>query len=46
VELLDDLGVGDTVEEHFVYLVADFFWEPSDFAAAGAQREWVIGFVG
>ncbi len=36
LEFLDDLGVGDAVEEHFVELVADFFWESGDFAATGA----------
>jgi hypothetical protein len=35
LEFLDDLVVGDAVEEHFVELVADFFWESGDFAAAG-----------
>ena len=43
--LADDLGVGDAVEEHFVELVADFFWESGDFAAAGPQREGIIGFM-
>lgn len=38
VEFLDDLVVGDAVEEHFVELVADFFWESGDFAATGASR--------
>lgn len=46
LECLDDLGVRNAVEKHFVYLVEDFFWEPGDFAATGAEREWVIGFVG
>ena len=45
LELLDDLDVGDAVEEHFVYLVADFFWKPRDFAATGAEREWSVGFM-
>jgi len=40
-QFLDDLGVGDAVEEHLVELVADFFWEPCDFAATAAQREWI-----
>ena len=43
LEFLDDLGVGDAVEEHFVELIADFFGEPGDFAATGAggRREWI-----
>jgi hypothetical protein len=36
LEFLDDLVVGDSVEEHFVKLVADFFWESGDFAATTA----------
>jgi hypothetical protein len=36
LEFLDDLVVRNAVEEHFVELVADFFWKSGDFAAAGA----------
>ena len=36
LEFLDDLGVGDAVEEHSVELVANFFWESGDFSATSA----------
>ena len=43
LEFLDDLGVGDAVEEHFVELVADFFWESGDFAGAPSERDGTSG---
>ena len=35
---LDDLGIGHTVEDHLIYLVADDLWEAGDFAYAAMGR--------
>jgi hypothetical protein len=39
-EALDDVGVGDTIEEPIIDLVAEGFWESGDLAIAAMGEGW------